>query len=52
MHEKDFKKRSMILGPSLELDTDKERFSCNHAAEANALVMGDYSEPLVIPENL
>lgn len=52
VHEKDFTQRKMILGPSLSFDSATERFTGEHAVEANALIRDSYRGPFVVPEDL
>ncbi len=48
----DLAKEKPTLGPWLTYDPKTERFTGDHADEANALVKEDYREPFVIPEKV
>ena len=50
VHESDFTRRKMTLGPRLEFDPKTERFTGPLADGANALIKGDYREGFKIPE--
>jgi predicted dehydrogenase len=52
VHEEDFSKRPLMLGPSLAFDPDAERFTGDLAAEANARLRDDYRDPFVVPEEV
>jgi predicted dehydrogenase len=48
----DVKATPRILGPWLEMDTDKERFVGDFQEEANKLAKRKYREPFVVPEQV
>jgi predicted dehydrogenase len=48
----DFKSTPRILGPTLTMDTDSERFVGQFSDQANALVTRNYREPFVVPEQI
>jgi hypothetical protein len=50
VHEKDFTRRPMILGPQLGFDPAAESFTGEFSAEANALLKDEYREPFVMPD--
>ena len=50
VHEADFTKRRMILGPQLGFDPAAEKFTGEFSAEANALLKDEYREPFVMPD--
>jgi predicted dehydrogenase len=50
VHESDFSKRKMMLGPTLALNPASERFEGPLADRANALLKDDYRAPFAIPE--
>lgn len=52
VHEEDFSKRPMILGPSLAFDPEGERFTGVLAGEANARLKDRYRAPFVVPEEV
>jgi hypothetical protein len=44
----------MVLGPWLEMDSDREEFvgSSDVVARANQLLRGEYRKPFVVPEQV
>ena len=50
----DFSKTQVVLGPWLEMDSDREQFvgDSDLVARANQLLKGSYREPFVIPESV
>jgi hypothetical protein len=46
----DIAKTAAVIGPMLTMDTEKERFTGEHADWANMLVKRNYREPFVIPD--
>ncbi|MDP6557598.1 MAG: Gfo/Idh/MocA family oxidoreductase [Pirellulaceae bacterium] len=50
----DFSKSQMVLGPWLEMDSDREEFvgSSDVVARANQLLRGEYRKPFVVPEQV
>lgn len=50
VHETDFTKRSITLGPTLAFDPKSERFTGEHAEQANALVKEDNREGFKVPD--
>ena len=48
----DLKVEKATLGPWLTYDKKTERFTGEHAEEANKLVKESYRDPYVIPENV
>lgn len=48
----DLKKTPATLGPWLTMDTEKEQFTGEFAAEANKLVRREYRAPFVIPDQV
>jgi len=46
----DLTKASLNAGPMLEMEPQSERFTGEHADEANQLLKRDYREPYVVPE--
>jgi predicted dehydrogenase len=48
----DVKATPRILGPWLEIDADNERFIGDFHEEANKLLMRQYREPFVVPEQV
>jgi predicted dehydrogenase len=51
-NEVDLAKTRVVLGPMLEMDTEKERFVGEFSDRANALVSRDYRRPFVVPERV
>jgi predicted dehydrogenase len=52
VHEDNFNDRPMILGPSLNMEPNHERFQGQWAYEANRLVRDAYRPPFVVPERV
>jgi predicted dehydrogenase len=50
VHERDFTERKMMLGPSLAMDPESERFEGPLADRANALIKDDYRSGFEIHE--
>ena len=50
VHEKDFTRRPMILGPQLAFDPAAEHFTGEFSAQANDLLKDEYREPFVMPD--
>lgn len=44
--------KHVVAGPTLTMDAAKERFTGEHAAEANKLARGTYRKPFVVPEKV
>jgi hypothetical protein len=44
--------KQVVAGPALTMDQAKERFTGEHAAEANRLARGTYRKPFVVPEKV
>lgn len=47
-----WKKENVILGPMLNFDSVKEKFTGEFSEEANALITRKYREPFVVPEKV
>jgi hypothetical protein len=48
----DIEKEMLTVGPMLTMDGKAERFTGDHAEQANKLIKDAYREPFVVPENV
>ncbi|UCC97696.1 MAG: Gfo/Idh/MocA family oxidoreductase [Phycisphaerales bacterium] len=52
LNEVDLQKSPMILGPSLSMDSDTERFVGELSSEANMYLSRNYRQPFIVPEKV